>query len=267
MSLRLRGVRYGYAGGRGPVLDGIDLDIEPGQMVGVVGANESGKSTLCLVAAGIAPATIGGRLEGTVRIDEINSSRAKAYELAQRCGILFQNPNTQLSGIAPNVWEEVAFGPRNLSLTLDEVIERVDESLDALGITSLRERDPQRLSGGQAQLVALAAVIALRPRYLILDEPTSQLDPEGTRLVGDALVRTAQRTGSGILVVEHKTDLLARLATEVLVLDHGRIALRGPSRDVLGDESLERHGVSPPSDVRLRRALTAVGEPIPDLAV
>lgn len=266
MSLRLHGVRYGYAGGGGPVLDGIDLELEPGQVLGVVGANESGKSTLCLVAAGIAPATIGGRLEGSATIDDLDTRHAKSHDLAQRCGILFQNPSTQLSGIAPTVWEEVAFGPRNLSLPLDEVVARVEESMEALGVTSLQERDPQRLSGGQAQLVALASVLALRPRYLVLDEPTSQLDPEGTLLVGEALARTAERTGAGILIVEHKTDLLARMAQDVLVLDRGRVVLQGPSVSVLADPKLESLGVAPPSDIRLARAAEIAGIRIPELA-
>jgi energy-coupling factor transporter ATP-binding protein EcfA2 len=266
MSLRLEAVQYGYAGGGGPVLDGIDLVLEPGRVLGIVGANDSGKSTLCLVAAGIAPATIGGRLEGRVTIDDMDTKAARPHEVAQRAGILFQNANTQLSGIAPTVWEEVAFGPRNLSLPLDEVIARVEAALDALGIAELAPRDPQRLSGGQAQLVALAAVLALRPAYLVLDEPTSQLDPEGTHLVGDALARTTERTGAGILIVEHKADLLELLAEDVAVLDRGRISLRGPGRDILADPAIEALGVSAPSRVRLQRAAQRAGVTLPELA-
>jgi energy-coupling factor transport system ATP-binding protein len=266
MSLRLHEVRYGYAGGGGPVLDGISIELQPGQVLGVAGANESGKSTLCLVAAGIAPTTIGGRLEGIVTIDDLDTRGAKAASLAQHCGILLQNPSTQLSGIAPTVWEEVAFGPRNLSLSLDEVIARVQEAMDALGITWLEARDPQRLSGGEAQLVALASVLALKPHYLVLDEPTSQLDPEGTLLVGDALAQTAARTGIGILIAEHKTDLLMRMAVDLIVLDHGTVALQGATGDVLADRNLEGLGVAPPSNIRLARAAETAGVRIPDLA-
>src|SRR5262245_46851928 len=100
MSLKLEGTRYGYAGGGQPVLGGIDLELEPGNVIGLMGANEAGKSTLCLVAAGIAPSTIGGRLEGRVTIDGLDTHAAKPAELAQRCGVLFQNPSTQLSGTA-----------------------------------------------------------------------------------------------------------------------------------------------------------------------
>ena len=157
------------------------------------------------------------------------------------------------------MWEEIAFGPRNLGLAVGEVVERVEQALGSLAIQALAERDPQRLSGGQAQLVALAAVLALRPRYLVLDEPTSQLGPQGTRLVGDALVAVAAEHGTGILVVEHKTDLLARLAARVVVLDAGTIALAGAVSDVLSDPALHALGVEPPSAVALQRAIADAG--------
>jgi energy-coupling factor transporter ATP-binding protein EcfA2 len=185
--------------------------------------------------------------------------------LAQRCGVLFQNPSTQLSGIAPTVWEEVAFGPRNLSLPLGEVIGRVDAALSALGIADLRERDPQRLSGGQAQLVALASVLAVRPRYLVLDEPTSQLDPEGTRLVGDALAHAARATGAGILVAEHKADVLASTVESIAVISGGTIVMRGDPSTVLADPRLTDLGVAPPSVVRLERAVADAGLSLPAL--
>ena len=129
----------------------------------------------------------------------------------------------------------------------------------ALGIATLAERDPQRLSGGQAQLVALASVLALRPLYLVLDEPTSQLDPQGTLLVGDALAALAGEAGTGILLVEHKTDLLARMAQRVLVLDAGRVALDGDAGTVLSDRALTGLGVQPPSAVELARAAREAG--------
>lgn len=259
MTLVLEGVRYRYAGARGPALDGVDLTVGAGRVTGVVGANDAGKSTLCLVASGLAPGAIGGHVEGRVAIAGLDPSRARLHEIAQRCGSLFQNPSTQLSGTAATVWEEVAFGPRNLALPLDDVVDRVEGALDTLGIADLGDRDPGRLSGGQAQLVALASVLALRPACLVLDEPTSQLDPHGTRLVGEALGRVARELGVAILVAEHKTALLGRLADDVVVLDQGRIALAGPAADVLADPGLEALGVEPPPAVRIRRALDGTG--------
>lgn len=259
MTLSLHDVGYRYAGSATEVLHDVSLALEPGRVLGLVGANDAGKSTLCLVAAGLAPATIGGELHGEVRIDGVTTRGARPDELAQRCGILFQNPSTQLSGTSPTVWEEVAFGPRNLGLSLDEVIERVSSALDAMRISHLADRDPEHLSGGQAQLVALAGVLALRPAYLLLDEPTSQLDPLGTNLVGEAIGELTSRTGTGVLVAEHKTDLLSRIANDVAVLADGALVLAGAASTVLADERLEEWGVAPPSAVRLRRAARAVG--------
>jgi energy-coupling factor transport system ATP-binding protein len=259
VTLSLERVSYRYAGAADAVLHDIDLTLAPGRVVGLVGPNGAGKSTLCVVAVGLAPRTIGGELSGSVRIDDIDTAGATAPELAQRAGILFEEPHTQLASSAPSVWEEIAFGPRNLALPLDEVVERTWTAIDALGIGTIAERDPGRLSGGQAQLVALAGVLALRPRYLVLDEPTSQLDPLGTRLVGEALARAARSTGAGILIVEHKTNLLARLCDEVAVISDGRLVLRGSADEVLADERLSEWGVAQPAELRLRRAVESAG--------
>jgi energy-coupling factor transport system ATP-binding protein len=264
--LRIEAARYQYAGARAWVLDGIDVEVRPGRVVAVVGANDSGKSTLCLVASGLAPAVIGGRLEGSVRLDGRETAELKPHEAAQRCGILFQNPRNQLSGTAPTVWEEVAFGPRNVGLDLAAIVERVEGAMAALRIGHLAARDPGRLSGGQAQLVALASVLALRPKALVLDEPTSQLDPQGTRLVGEAIQRIAREGGSAVLVVEHKTGLLSEIADEALVLDGGRVHSRGPIDAVLADPAVAELGIDPPPAVRLRRALDAAGAPRKSIA-
>jgi energy-coupling factor transport system ATP-binding protein len=258
MSLTMRGASYAYAGTSKPVLEGIDLAIEPGRLVAVVGPNESGKSTLCLVAAGLAPAAIGGRLTGSVVLGGAATATLKPHEAAQRCGILFQNPATQLSGTSATVWEELAFGPRNLGLPVDEVVERVEAAMATLQIGSLADRDPHRLSGGQAQLVALASVVALRPTMFVLDEPTSQLDPAGTRLVGDALARLAE-VGTAVLLVEHKTGLVERVADEVVLLVGGRVESVGPAATVLADPRLGELGVDPPPSARIARALAAAG--------
>ncbi len=259
MTLALAGATYRYAGTARDVLAGVTLEVTPGRVVGLVGPNEAGKSTVCLVASGLAPASIGGRLHGSVTMDGVETRSLKPHELAQRCGVLFQNPTTQLSGTAVTVYEELAFGPRNLGLPLAEIVGRVEWALATLGIEALAPKDPARLSGGQAQLVALASVLALRPAYLVLDEPTSQLDPQGTRLVGEALAHLAGGTGTGILIVEHKTELLAALADEVVVIDGGRVVESGPAAAMLADPRLPELGVEPPAAVRLRRAISAAG--------
>jgi energy-coupling factor transporter ATP-binding protein EcfA2 len=259
VAIELSAVRYRYAGASAAALVSIELRLEPGRVVGVAGADESGKSTLCLVVAGLAPGVIGGRLDGSVRIDGVETTATRPHELAQHCGLLFQNAATQLSNTTATVFEEVAFGPCNLGLPVAEVVGRVWWALRTAGIELLAPRDPTRLSGGQGQLVALASVLALRPRYLVLDEPTSELDPAGTLLVAAALARIARETGAGILLVEHKTDVLAQIADEVVVLKRGAVALSGPAATVLADPRLVELGVEPPAGVRLERAVRASG--------
>lgn len=257
--VELSGIRYRYAGSASPSLGPLDLRLSPGRVLGVTGANESGKTTLCLVVSGLAPGVVGGTLDGSIRIDGAETAGLRPFELAQHAGMLFQNAATQLSGTTETVFEEVAFGPCNLGLPVTDVVERVWWALRAAGIEDLAAREPARLSGGQIQLVALAGVLAMRPKYLILDEPTSQLDPAGTALVADAIVRVAGETGAGVLLVEHKTEVLARIAEEVVVLDSGRVALSGPAAEVLGDPRLAELGVEAPARMRLERRLRAAG--------
>jgi energy-coupling factor transporter ATP-binding protein EcfA2 len=256
--LTLEGLSYRHAGATRPSLRDLNLELRDGEVVGVVGANDAGKTTLCLVLSGLAPRIVGGSLSGRLSIDGVDAGSLPMHELPALVGIGFDDPSTQLSGVTATVFEEVAFGPANLGVPRDELIGRTVGALEAVAISDLAERDPARLSGGQQQLVAIASILALRPRHVVLDEPTAQLDPSGTALVGEALERLAGQ-GVSILVVEHKTDLLARVAKRVVALDAGRIVLDGPAREVLADPALAELGVAPPSDVRLRRAVTAAG--------
>lgn len=265
--LGLHGVGYRYAGYATPVLHDIDLTLGDGEIVGLVGANESGKSTLSLVASGLAPGSIGGGLSGAVVIDGTDMAGRPLHAFSSRVGIGFQDPATQLSGVTGSVFEEVALGPMNLGLHARETVERTKAALAALGIDHLWEREPRSLSGGQAQLVVIASLLSMRPAHLVLDEPTAHLDPDGTRLVGEAL-RGLAAAGTALLIVEHKTDLLDGLCSRIVVLDAGRIALDGPTDDVLGDPRLDAWGVEPPSRIRLGRALAARGlDPAPIVGV
>lgn len=256
--LELRDATYRYAGYAKPAIRNVSLRLDAGEIVGLVGANEAGKSTICLVASGLAPASVGGGLDGTLTIDGEPMKGRPVHELAERVAIGFQDPATQRSGIAATVFEEVALGPMNLGLPARETIGRVRASLALLRIEDLAERDPTRLSGGQGQLVAIASLLAMRPRHIILDEPTAQLDPEGTRLVAAAL-RDLAAVGTALLIVEHKMDLLDGLCDRVAVVAEGRVVAEGPAGAILADERLEAWGVEPPSRIRLSRALAARG--------
>jgi energy-coupling factor transporter ATP-binding protein EcfA2 len=256
--LVLEAVSYLYAGTRRPSLRDVSLTLPDAEVVGVAGASEAGKTTLCLVASGLAPRTVGGTLRGRMLLDGQDAASLPIHQLAGRVGIAFASPATQLSGVATTVFEEVAFGPMNMGLPRDEILQRTHDALAVLRIESLAARDPARLSGGQQQLVAIAGLLVLRPGLLVLDEPTAQLDPAGSRLVADALARLAA-DGASILVAEQKTDLLAAICQRVVVLADGAIALEGATAEVLGDPRLEELRVAPPASVRLSRAAASAG--------
>jgi energy-coupling factor transport system ATP-binding protein len=251
--LTLEAVSYRYAGAGRPSLHEVSLQLHDGELLGVVGAAEAGKTTLCLVASGLAPRTVGGTLTGRVLLDGKDVAPLAMHQLAARVGIAFASPATQLSGVTATVYEEVAFGPMNLGVPRSDVMARTEEALASLRIESLADRNPARLSGGQQQLVAIAGLLALRPAHLILDEPTAQLDPAGTAMVAEALARLASG-GASILVAEQKTDLLAHICSRVLALDAGRVLLDGPAGEILADPRLPELGIAPPAAVRLRRA-------------
>ena len=256
--LELIGVSYRYAGYAKQVLSDIDLRLDDGEIVGLVGPNDAGKSTLCLVASGLAPASIGGVISGRVAIDGTPVAGLKTHELAERVVVAFQNPNTQRSGIAGTVFEEIAIGPMNLGLSVADTVARTREAIRRLRLEGIEERDPKQLSGGQAQLVAIASLLAMRPRHVLLDEPTAQLDPAGTRLVGQAVEVLAQ-AGTSLLIAEHKTDLLDRVCSRIVAIDAGRLVMNGPTVVVLDDPGLVALGVEPPSRVRLARAAAEAG--------
>lgn len=258
MTLTLAEVGYRYAGASRPSLLDVSLDLHDGAVVGLAGPSESGKTTMCLVVGGLAPRTIGGQIRGRISLNGTDIDTWPMHQVAMRIGIGFQNPANQLSGVTETVFEEVAFGPMNQGLARDDVVERTWDALGSLGIDGLAARDPRRLSGGQQQLVAIAGLMALRPDHLVLDEPTAQLDPAGTRLVGDALRRLAAN-GASILIAEQKADLLAEIASEMVVLAGGRVVLRGSTDEVMADPRLAELGVAPPAEVELRRALTDAG--------
>jgi len=256
--LTLENVSYRYAGALRPSLREVTMTLRDGEIVGVVGPSEAGKSTLCLVAAGLAPRTVGGSLTGRTLLDGAESMSLAMYEMAARIGIGFENPGTQLSGVTVTVYEEVAFGPMNLGVARGEVVARTEAALRTLHIEDLSARDPARLSGGQQQLVAIAGLLAMAPAHLVLDEPTAQLDPAGTQLVS-AAITTLARSGRSILIAEHKTDLLASVCDRVVALESGRVVLEGAAGAVLGDPRLRELGVSEPSAIRIRRLAAESG--------
>ncbi|MCU1417193.1 MAG: transporter ATP-binding protein [Schumannella sp.] len=240
--ITLAGVRYSYPDTETEVLRGIDLTVDAGQVVGVVGASGAGKTTLAKTISGFIPHSEGGDLTGKVEVDGIQVPNSTLADVVSRVGMVTQNPFNQISGAKYTVREEIAFGLENLGVPRDEMIQRVADVVALLDIGELVDRSPYALSGGQQQLVAIASMMVMRPRVLVMDEPTSQLDPSGSRLVFDIMESLAD-DGTAVIVFEHKLELLREHAAVLHVLADGVIARSGTPREVLSDPRTDDWGV------------------------
>jgi energy-coupling factor transport system ATP-binding protein len=252
--LRIDTLSFTYAGSPDPVLRALDLVIPQGEFVLLTGPSGCGKTTLALALAGLIPSRVGGHLRGSIYLGEKNISTMSVHEVAQHIGIVFQNPDNQL--VQLSVEEEVAFGPENLALPNAEIGQRVEQALGYTGMTPQRREQIYSLSGGQKQRVVISATLAMRPGILVLDEPTSDLDPVGTQEVLHVLRTLNKRYGMTIVLVEHKVDEVIAWVNRVLLMDQGRIVVDAAPRQAFDDLQLWHNlGAAVPQLVQLARAL------------
>ena len=263
--MECKNVTYTYPLADEPSIRNVSLSIEEGKFYGVVGENGSGKTTLCAILRGFAPSFYQGEIQGEVLV---YGKPIGEYggELATKIGYVFQNPFTQISGVKETVFEEVAYGLENFGVPVEEIVERVEAIMKLTHIDSLAEKNPLELSGGQMQRVALASVLVLEPDILIIDEPTSQLDPQGTESVFE-IIKMMKEKKKTIILVEHKIDLIAEYADEVLVLKGGKLIASGDKAQVLSDMSLMEQGVQLPQVAILGSRLKEKGFPISEIPV
>ncbi|MBE9098097.1 ABC transporter ATP-binding protein [Vacuolonema iberomarrocanum] len=240
--LHFANLTYSYPHTPKPALKDLSLSVEPGELVAIAGRNGSGKSTLCYALTGFIPHFFQGQWEGDTWIAGKRVVDATLAELAPIAGLVFQSPANQLSHTKPTVYEELAFGLENLGIEPTEMRDRIDAILHALDIAALATRSPLTLSGGEQQRVAIAAILVMQPRILVLDEPTTQLDPQGADAIFFLLSQLCQQ-GTTIIVATHDLEAIARYATRVLLLQAGQVYRDGAPQAVLADESLEDCGV------------------------
>jgi energy-coupling factor transporter ATP-binding protein EcfA2 len=248
-ALEIAALTVRYPGRRTPALQDVTVAAAAGEVVAVTGRTGAGKSTLALAAAGFVPRVVRAEVGGRVSVAGLDATTARATDLATRVGIVFSTPANQLSASKPTVREELAFGLENLGVPRAEMDDRIDAVLGGLGIAELADREPFALSGGEQQRVAIASVLAMGTSVLVLDEPTAQLDPAGTRMVAD-LLRALAADGRPILVAEHDPAVLAA-ADRCLVLEAGRSAALDIPGAALSTATLGRLGLEPPTLVRL----------------
>lgn len=258
-SVVAEGVRFAYpplaTGETAPwVFDGLELCISSGEWVAVMGASDAGKTTLCLLLAGLAPHLTGGTLEGRIVVAGRDIQAHQPPDLADTVGLLFQEPEVQLFN--PTVETEVAWGLENLGLPVAEIRGRVNEMLALMRLEHARQRPPATLSGGEKKRLALASVLVMHPRILILDEPMGGLDPAGRHEILDALAKLRRDSSTTIVMTESDPEAVSAFADHLVVLHQGRIALEGSPRELFHQiQELTALGVAVPQVAQIAALL------------
>lgn len=252
--IEVKGVNYSYRLAEGQTLRAlrnVSFTVEKGEFVALAGMNGSGKSTLAKLLNGLfVPST------GDVLIDGMNTRDVeKTFEIRKKAGMVFQNPDNQM--VATLIEDDVAFGPENIGVPREEIIERVNWALEAVDMTEYRTRSANKLSGGQKQRVAIAGVLAMKPEILIFDESTSMLDPEGRREIMD-VARKLNDSGITVITITHNMDEAA-MADRIIVLKKGRVALDGTPKEVFSSPVVEECGLTLPPATELARELGEKG--------
>lgn len=252
--IRVDNLKYRYPLNKELAIKGISFSIEEGEFIGVIGENQSGKSTICQALVGLVPHFYKGAYGGKVLIDDIEVGKADISSISSKVGIVFQNPFTQVSGAKLTVYEEVAFGLENLGFPRQEMMERVEEALKLLDIYELKNKNPFDLSGGQMQRMAIASIIAMNPQVIILDEPTSQLDPQGSEEVFKA-IQELSRQGKTIIMVEHKMEKIAKYSDRVMLLNRGELIAFDEPRKIFSRDDINSYGIQEPVYTRICKGL------------
>lgn len=253
-NIKITALKYKYPDSKNLVLDNISCEIKKGEFIGIVGRNNSGKSTFCQAILGIVPNFYKGAYGGEVLVDDINVKNVSVDDLCRKVGLVFQNPFNQVTASKQTVYEEIAFGLENFGLSHDEMISRIDKSLKLLDIEKYKDKAPFDLSGGQMQRMAIASVIAMNPEVLILDEPTSQLDPQGSEEVFRT-VSELSKSGITIIMVEHKIEKLALYSDRIMLLDSGKLVDFDTPEKIFSRDDLMELGVCPPVFTQIAKSL------------
>jgi energy-coupling factor transport system ATP-binding protein len=246
---RIEGLRYTYPRADRPALDGIDLTVRRGEILGLMGPTGAGKSSLCLAFNGLVPQLHGGRMSGRITVAGLDAATRPTAELAVRVGMVLEDPESQIT--STTLEAEVAFALENACVAPAEIRRRVDRALAAVDLDGLQGKHPANLSGGQKQRLAIAAALALEPELMVLDEPTSQLDPEAAAEVFAILARENRARGLTAVIASHAAEEMAETCHRIIVLDRGRVAIEGRPEEVLSRVAdLEALAVRPPDIAR-----------------
>jgi energy-coupling factor transporter ATP-binding protein EcfA2 len=258
--IETKNLTYIYPGATKPSISDVSIKVDKGDFVLITGPSGCGKTTLCRCFNGLIPHFYQGELKGEILVAGKDVRGTQTHEMAKHVGLVFQNPENQL--FALSIEKDVAFGLENLGFPRNEMRERVDWALDLAGITDIRERSPHEVSGGQQQRVAIAAVLAMQPEIIVLDEPTSFLDPLSAQKIFEVIHDLNQRLGITVVLVEHRLDLTAHYANHIIIMNEGKVCLDGETREVLSNEETRLVGVGIPKATLLHQMLLKEGMPL-----
>jgi len=261
--IETKNVAYTYPGAANPSISEVSMKVEKGEFVLITGPSGCGKTTLCRCFNGLIPHFYQGELKGEVTVSGMDVTQHQTHEMAKHVGLVFQNPENQL--FALSVEKDVAFGLENLGFAREEMRKRVDWALNLTDIYDLRERSPHEVSGGQQQRVAIAAVLAMQPEIIVLDEPTSFLDPLSAEKIFDVIYELNQKIGITVVLVEHRLDLTAKYANHIIIMDEGKVCFDGAPREILSTEETRLIGVGIPKATLLYQLLKKEGVNLGDV--
>lgn len=256
--IQVEGLTFRYPDSE-PVLRGIDLEIKRGDFIGITGPSGAGKTTLCMCLKGLIPHVIGGKMRGRVTVHGMSTRKTEPSILAETVAMVFQDPESQIVGLT--VEEDLAFGPENLTRPAELIREAIPNVLRTVGLDGYGQRETYRLSGGQKQRIAIASALMMEPQILILDEPTSELDPQGKAEVFQVVRQLREEHDVTIIMVEHEVEQLADVADRIIALDHGIIVADAPPREFFRNAELfhRTEGERLPQVAELLLALEAEG--------
>jgi len=255
--IETKDLTYTYPGATKHSIEDASIKIEKGEFTLITGPSGCGKTTLCRCFNGLIPHFYQGEIKGQVFLGGLNIAEHPIYDLAKHAGLVFQNPENQLFGLS--VEKDVSFGLENLGVPREEMRKKVDWALELTGIYDLRERAPHELSGGQQQRVAIASVLAMQPEVIVLDEPTSFLDPLTARRIFETIHQLNRTLGITVVLVEHRLDLTAKFADHIIIMNEGKVISDGDPHEILQSEETRLIGVGIPKATLLYEMLRKAG--------
>ena len=255
--IEAKNLTYTYPGVSKPSISDVSIKVEKGEFVLITGPSGCGKTTLCRCFNGLIPHFYQGELKGEITVADMDITKQQTHTMAKSVGLVFQNPENQL--FALSIEKDVAFGLENLGVPREEMRKRVEWALKLTGIYDLRERSPHEVSGGQQQRVAIAAVLAMQPEIIVLDEPTSFLDPLSAEKIFKVIHDLNKKLGITVVLIEHRLDLTAKYADHIIIMDEGKVCFDGNPREILSTEETRLIGVGIPKATVLYQLLKKEG--------